>query len=187
MNQRDWPIGISGYFSTFLLCKDNMLMTVINWWKMRCNKYMDNKVERSYSAHLQKKSWGNTCLFGRFSEEISIFVNTSDYLFCHFVSHPSKHRTTLMFTPSPHNTVCTGHVCSVAQLCPTLCDPKDCNLPGSSVHRIVQTRILEWVAISFSRLSSQLRDKNWHLLCLLHCIIFFTTEAPGKPLVRICK
>ena len=39
----------------------------------------------------------------------------------------------------------------VTQLCPTLCDPMDCSLPGSSVHGISQARILEWVAISFSR------------------------------------
>ena len=38
----------------------------------------------------------------------------------------------------------------VAQLCPALCDPMDCNPPGSSVHEIFQARILEWVAISFS-------------------------------------
>ena len=37
------------------------------------------------------------------------------------------------------------------QLYPTLCDPKDCSLPGSSVHGISQAKILEWVAISFSR------------------------------------
>ena len=43
---------------------------------------------------------------------------------------------------------------SVAQLCPTLCDPMDCNLTGSSVHGILQGRILEWVAIPFSRGSS---------------------------------
>ena len=35
------------------------------------------------------------------------------------------------------------------QLCPTLCDPMDCSLPGSSVHGILQARVLEWVAISF--------------------------------------
>ena len=46
----------------------------------------------------------------------------------------------------------------VAQLCPTLCDPMDCNLPGSSVHGIFQARVLEWVAISFSRGSFWLRD-----------------------------
>ena len=37
----------------------------------------------------------------------------------------------------------------VAQSCPTLCDPMDCSMPGSSVHGIFQARILEWVAISF--------------------------------------
>ena len=39
----------------------------------------------------------------------------------------------------------------VTQSCLTLCDPVDCSLPGSSVHGILQARILEWVAISFSR------------------------------------
>ena len=42
----------------------------------------------------------------------------------------------------------------VAYLCPTLCDPLDYSLPSSSLHRILQARILEWVAISFSRGSS---------------------------------
>ena len=42
----------------------------------------------------------------------------------------------------------------VAQSCPTLCDPMDCSLPGSSVHGIFQARVLEWIAISFSRGSS---------------------------------
>ena len=40
----------------------------------------------------------------------------------------------------------------------TLCDPMECSLPGSSVHGILQARILEWVAIPFSRGSSQPRD-----------------------------
>ena len=39
----------------------------------------------------------------------------------------------------------------VAQLCPTLCDPMDCSLSGSSVHGIFQARELEWIGISFSR------------------------------------
>ena len=38
----------------------------------------------------------------------------------------------------------------VAQSCPTVCDPMDCSLPGSSVHGIFQARVLEWVAIAFS-------------------------------------
>ena len=48
----------------------------------------------------------------------------------------------------------------VTQSCPTLCDPMDCSLPGSSVHEILQARILEWVAISFSRGPSQPRDQT---------------------------
>ena len=46
----------------------------------------------------------------------------------------------------------------VAQSCLTLCDPMHCSLPGSSIHGIFQARVLEWVAISFSRESSQPRD-----------------------------
>ena len=48
----------------------------------------------------------------------------------------------------------------VTQSCLTLCDPIDCNPPGSSVHGIRQARILEWVALSFSRGSSQPRKLN---------------------------
>ena len=48
----------------------------------------------------------------------------------------------------------------VAQLCPTLCDSLDCSLPRSSVHGILQARILEWVAFPFSRGSSQPRDQT---------------------------
>ena len=44
--------------------------------------------------------------------------------------------------------------CSLTQSCPTLCNPVDCSLPGSSAHGTFQARILEWVAISFSRGSS---------------------------------
>ena len=39
---------------------------------------------------------------------------------------------------------------SLSQPCPTLSDPMDCSLPGSSVHEIFQARVLEWVAIAFS-------------------------------------
>ena len=46
----------------------------------------------------------------------------------------------------------------VVQSCPTLWDPMDCSLPGFSVHGILQARILEWVAVSFSRGSSQPKD-----------------------------
>ena len=49
----------------------------------------------------------------------------------------------------------------VTQTCLTLCDPMDSSLPGSFIHGIFQARVLEWVAISFSRESSQPRDWTW--------------------------
>ena len=48
----------------------------------------------------------------------------------------------------------------VTQPCPTLCNPMDCSLPGFSFHGIFQARVLEWVAISYSRISSQPRDRT---------------------------
>ena len=70
----------------------------------------------------------------------------------------------------------------VAQSCPTLCDPVDCSPPGSSVHGILQARILEWVAILFSRGSSQpgikLRSPTLWADSLL-------SEPPGKPILHI--
>ena len=48
----------------------------------------------------------------------------------------------------------------VAQSGPTLCDPMDYSLPGSSVHGIFQAIVLEWIAISFSRGSSRPRDRT---------------------------
>ena len=52
-------------------------------------------------------------------------------------------------------------VSEVAQSCLTLCDPMDCSLPGSSASGILQARVLEWVALSFSRRSYQPRDWTW--------------------------
>ena len=54
--------------------------------------------------------------------------------------------------------------CSVAKWCLTLCDLMDCSPPDTSVHWISQARILEWVAISFSRGSSPPRDQT-HVSC----------------------
>ena len=58
---------------------------------------------------------------------------------------------------------CCAVLCFVTQSCPTLCAPVDCSLPGSSVHDILQARILEWVVISFSRPIIRDRPKpNWN-------------------------
>ena len=56
--------------------------------------------------------------------------------------------------------VCLCVVCLVTQSCLTLDDSMDCGLPGSSVHEILQARILEWVAVPSSRESSQPRDQT---------------------------
>ena len=53
-----------------------------------------------------------------------------------------------------------SEVSEVTQSCPTLCDPVDCSLQGASLHGILRARVLEWVAISFSRGSSRPRDQT---------------------------
>ena len=69
-----------------------------------------------------------------------------------------------------------------AQSCLILCDPMDCSPRGSSVNRIFQAGILKWVAISFSRGSSQPRDWNW--VSYVSCIgRFFTTDTACEALV----
>ena len=73
--------------------------------------------------------------------------------------------------------------CSVAQSCLTLCKLMNCSPPGSSVHRIFQARIPEWIAISSSKGSSQLRDRT-HVSCDSSIGRFFTSELPGKPSLK---
>ena len=74
-------------------------------------------------------------------------------------------------------TLCV-RACSVAQPCLTLCNPMDCSPPGSSVHGILQTRIQEWVVISFSKGSFRPRDQT-HVSCIAGG--FFPAEPLGKP------
>ena len=91
--------------------------------------------------------------------------------------HPQRNGTfvavdkptlTRVITQSPHFTLgfiqgdahCMRKWSEVAQSCPTLCDPMDCSLPGSSVHGIFQAKVLEWIAISSSRGSSRPRDQT---------------------------
>ena len=72
----------------------------------------------------------------------------------------------------------------VTQSCLALCDPRDCSLPGSLVHEIFQPRILEWIAILFSRESSQPRD--W---TRVSCIApdSLPSELLGKPIAMLTK
>ena len=65
----------------------------------------------------------------------------------------------------------------VAQSCLTLCDPVDCNLPGSSVQGILQARTLEWAAISFFRGSSWPRDRTRVSGIAGRCFILWATRS----------
>ena len=67
---------------------------------------------------------------------------------------------------------------SIAQLCLTLCNPMDCSPPGSSIHGILQVRILEWVTIRFSRGSFWRRC--WTCISCIPGRVF-TAEPQGKP------
>ena len=75
--------------------------------------------------------------------------------------------------------LCSVKWSEVAQSCPTLCNPMDCSLPGSSLHGVLQARILEWVAISFSRGSSWPRDRT-RVSCIAdRCFnLWATRETP---------
>ena len=88
----------------------------------------------------------------------------------------------LVFISSHNSSYICCWWCLVTKLCPTLCDPMDCNLPGSSVHGILRARTLEWGAISFSRGSSPPRDWT-HVSCAGRQFLFHwaTREAPGFP------
>ena len=79
----------------------------------------------------------------------------------------------------------------VAQSCLTLCDPVDCSLPGSSLRGILQARILEWVAISFSRGSSHPTDRTQVSIPGRRFNLWVTREAaesvmPSKHLILCC-
>ena len=84
------------------------------------------------------------------------------------------------------------HVCVlVTQSCPTLCNPMDCSLPGSSVHGISQARIKEWVAIFSSMFNIIelyiLKWLKWHVLCYSYFYTIkesFKVKKEGKEIKR---
>ena len=70
----------------------------------------------------------------------------------------------------------------VIQSCLTLCDPMDCSLSGSSVHEIFQARVLEWIAISFSRGSPRPRKRTRVFrIAGRRFTVWATSEAPNCP------
>ena len=93
-----------------------------------------------------------------------------------YLENPQGQRNSVGFNPWDHEKLDTtdpfSHTCVLSHFsCVTFCDAVDCSPPGSSDHNILQARILEWVAIPFSRGYSQPRDRT-----LVSCIAgrFFT-------------
>ena len=74
--------------------------------------------------------------------------------------------------------------CSVLQLCPILCDPVDCSPAGSFVHGIIQARILEWIATSFSRDLPNPGTEPVSLESPAFASGFFITAPPWKPQIK---
>ena len=92
-----------------------------------------------------------------------------NHIFWHYKKNLNRKIFSVLWPFSPRCTWCI-HISKseVTQPCANLCNPMDCSLPGSYVHGIFQASVLEWVAISFSRVSSQPRGS-------------LPSELPGKP------
>ena len=97
-------------------------------------------------------------------------------------SHSSKGQTSKIHFIEPINVSRSFHVHAHTQSCPTLWNPLDCSLPGSSVHGIFQARILEWIAISSSRGSSGPRDRTCVpcISCIAGGFFFFLPLSHGE-------
>ena len=98
------------------------------------------------------------------------------FWFCWYIKKKKVKRVYYCLQPPPKGGVCAQSLQSHT----TPCDPTNCSLPGSSVHGILQARILEWVAMPSPRGSSRSRD--WTHISCVSCIAdeFFTTEPLGK-------
>ena len=105
-----------------------------------------------------------------FPSESALHIRSPKYWSFSFSIGPSNEYSGLISFESENEST---------QLCPTLCDPVDSSPPGSSVHGILQARILEWVAISFSRRSSlEIEPRSPTLQA-----DSLSPEPPGKPLI----
>ena len=103
-----------------------------------------------------------TCIFciGRWILQYLTFIYVSDSSYKQRA--PQRHRSSPCFSVTYYGES------EGAQLCPTLCNSMDCSLPGSSVHRIFQERVLEWVAVSFLQGTFPIQGSN---LGHSHCTV----------------
>ena len=152
-------------------------------------------LERSLSAHLpqhlnMRQNWHFSLFTPSHPSTPAPFLLPS-----HLLPSSSNNEAYSHFEKSEENTawcncenlgisgacIVCGRACSVTSVVSD-CSPTDCSPPGSSVHGILQARVLEWVAMASSRGSSWLRDQTW--VSCVSCIAgrFLTAESPGKPL-----
>ena len=91
-----------------------------------------------------------------------------------------------MFQFQVFSKVIHSHMCLVPQSCPTFCDPRVCSPPGPSVHGILQARIVEWVAISFSRGSFLARDATCvsRVSCIGRWVLYLLSHQ-GSPILSL--
>ena len=105
--------------------------------------------------------WMTSLLYGISTRKMKPLSSKSHHLVCWIPPAPLLLPLNLSILPCvfPFPTTSFYHIIVLAaQSCPSLCDPMNCSLPGSSVHRILQARILERLAIIFSKVSPQPRD-----------------------------
>ena len=88
----------------------------------------------------------------RFVERINLHGLLNLHTVLHYLKTHSSSLSVFYINLKPSSSV--YNISEVAQSCPTLCDPVDCSPPGSSLHGILQARILEWAAMPSSRGSS---------------------------------
>ena len=125
--------------------------------------------------------------------QINMFNCLNEHLYKEFEDWLLKHlyvylQQPLFFLKDPGILISIASVlCSDGQSCPTLCNPMDYSLPGTSVHGISQARILEWVTIFFSRGSSQPRNQT-KVFCIVGGLftywgVLFIYEKEGYPAI----
>ena len=150
----------------------------------------DSSISKVWRDCTTRRQWGCSRLYGAQALHLSNRgTGLDDLLVCALLAQSSELIRVDAFCPGRIGQRAQGPAESeseieVAQSRPTLCDPMDCSLPGSSLHGILQARILEWVAISFSRGSSQLRDRTWVSCIAGKCFnLWATREAPQSQLL----
>ena len=136
-----WNISLSKFLRRFCFCR-----VVFGSW-----------VVKFRGKHFPYNPWVHTCVVSptfNNTHQSGIFVTVDKPT---LINHIQPKLTLRMV----HSWCCTVYKSKVKSLSHVrLCDPTDCSLPGSSIHGIFQARVLEWVAISFSRGSSRPRDRT---------------------------